>query len=163
MSCGEPRLVAMTAPAASEDRCPKCHHGKSAASPQACARCGLVFARWDPRTADVMAELDEQGERLWQDAVQSWQDAAAHDAFLKHCSVAGLLPAAGRRYRERLDAHPADAVADKMQKRVVGMAMALLGAPAQKPPAPFTRSTAFWLILLSALFIGIIGALMFRR
>ena len=148
-------------------RCPKCHHERTRAATsapsEACARCGLVFALWKPEAVSPAVVLDAEAERLWQAACDAWTAPASHDAFLKYCSTAGLLPAAGRRYREHLDAHPRDAVAERMQARVVSMAMALLGAPAQKPPAPFTRSTAFWLILLCSLFVGIIGALMFRR
>ena len=49
-----------------------------------------------------------------------------HDAFLKHCATAGRLAAAGRKYRERLDAYPEDPVAAQMQARIVGMATAAL-------------------------------------
>lgn len=148
---------------APDERCPKCSHRKASASQEACARCGLAFALWDPASTPRLVPLDDRAEALWKDAVSAWDNPTAHDAFLKHCSMAGLLPAAGRRYREKLDAHPHDLVAAQMQKRVLAMATALLGAPTQKPSAPFTRSAGFWLILLSALFLGIIGALMFKR
>lgn len=110
-----------------------------------------------------MAQLDPQAEALWRNVEQAWQSVEAHDAFLKHCSLAGLLPAAGRRYRQRLDQDPVDATAQQMQKRVLAMATALLGAPPARPPAPFTRSTGFWVVLLCALFVGVMAALMFGR
>ena len=143
--------------------CPKCGYKKSAATQTACPRCGLVFALWKPEQKPQVMPLDPTAEVLWSAAQQEWASTPAHDAFLKHCSVAGLLPAAGRRYRERLDQEPNDPVAVQMQKRVLAMATALLGAPAPKPPAPFTRSTAFWVVLLCSLFVGIVAAMMFRR
>ncbi len=145
------------------DRCPKCSHKKANAAQDACVRCGLVFALWNPDQAPMVVPLDPHAEALWLSVTQAWDSTAAHDAFLKHCSVAGLLPAAGRRYRERLDENPNDGVAQQMQKRVLAMATALLGVPATKPPAPFTRSIAFWLVLLCSLFVGIVAALMFRK
>ncbi|MDX2021438.1 MAG: hypothetical protein SF187_14445 [Deltaproteobacteria bacterium] len=146
-----------------DDRCPKCNHKKASPAAQACPRCGLVFALWKPEEAPQVVALDEAAEALWAKAVADWNNTDAHDAFLKHCSVLGMLSAAGRRYRERLDERPTDEVAQQMQKRVLAMATALLGAPPQKPPAPFTRSGGFWMVLLCALFVGIIAALTFRR
>lgn len=146
-----------------DERCPKCSHKKNAAGAEACPRCGLVFALWKPDEAPKVVSLDEAAEALWAKAVADWANPAAHDAFLKHCSVMGMLSAAGRRYRERLDERPTDDVAQQMQKRVLSMATALLGAPAQKPPAPFTRSAGFWMVLLCALFVGIIAALTFGK
>ena len=122
-----------------------------------------MFALWNPAAAPKPVALDEAAEALWAKATTTWQSPEAHDAFLKHCSVAGMLPAAGRRYRERLDERPTDEVAQQMQKRVLQMATALMGAPAQKQPDPFTRSGTFWMIVIAALSLGIIAALMFRK
>ena len=130
---------------------------------EACPRCGLVFSLWKPDAAPNVVALDDAAEGLWAKAVGDWNNTAVHDAFLKHCSVSGMLSAAGRRYRERLDERGNDEVAQQMQKRVLAMATALLGAPAQKPPAPFTRSAGFWMVLLCSLFVGIIAALIFRK
>ena len=146
-----------------DDRCPKCSHKKTSPAQPACARCGLMFALWNPAAAPKPVALDEAAEALWAKATTTWQSPEAHDAFLKHCSVAGMLPAAGRRYRERLDERPTDEVAQQMQKRVLQMATALMGAPAQKQPGPFTRSGTFWMIVIAALSLGIIAALMFRK
>ena len=144
-------------------RCPKCSHKKASAAQPACARCGLIFALWNPEAAPKPVALDEAAEALWVTATTSWQSSEAHDAFLKHCSVAGMLPAAGRRYRERLDEQPTDEIAQQMQRRLLQMATALMGAPAQKPPDPFTRSGSFWMIVIAALSLGIIAALVFRK
>jgi hypothetical protein len=145
-----------------DDRCPKCSHKKANPEQGACARCGLVFALWNPELATRVVALDERAESLWADVAANWSRVEAHDAFLKHCSVAQMLPAAGRRYRERLDERPGDEMALQMQKRVLAMATALMGTPAQKPPEPFTRSGAFWAVVVGALSLGIIAAMMFR-
>lgn len=144
-------------------RCPKCSQKKTASTQEACARCGLVFALWNPENAPKVVAFDERAEALWSTIVSNWNNAGAHDAFLKYCSVASMLPAAGRRYRERLDEQPGDEVALQMQKRVLAMATAAMGAPAQKTPDPITRSGVFWVVIVAALSLGIVAAMMFRR
>lgn len=146
-----------------DDRCPKCSQKKSASAQAACARCGLVFALWNPENAPMVVALDEGAESLWSAAITNWHNVEAHDAFLKYCSVANMLPAAGRRYRERLDERSDDEIALQMQKRVLAMATAAMGANAQKPPEPITRSGVFWVVIVAALSLGIIAAMMFRK
>jgi hypothetical protein len=146
-----------------DDRCPKCSQKKAAPTQEACVRCGLVFALWNPDNAPKVVALDEGAETLWSAVAKNWSDVEAHDAFLKYCSVASMLPAAGRRYRERLDEQPSDEIAQQMQKRILAMATAAMGSPAQKPPEPFTRSGAFWVVIVGALSLGIIAAMMFRK
>lgn len=146
-----------------EGCCPKCGHRKAAATAVACPRCGLMFALWNPEQTPRLTPLDPKAESLWRAAEAAWQSYDAHDAFLKYCSLGGLLPAAGRHYRVRLDQDPTDVMAQQMQKRVLTMATALLGSPQGRPAAPFTRSTAFWIVLACSLFAGIVAALMFGR
>jgi hypothetical protein len=142
--------------------CPKCAQPRRADA-DACARCGLVFARWRPEAAvGVVAPLDEAAEALWGAAVADWANPERHDAFLKHCSLVGQLGAAGRRYRERADASPDDALARKMQDRVLAMATASLVMPA-RPRAPVTRARWFWVVMVLGLAIGMFGAFVVRR
>jgi hypothetical protein len=122
-----------------------------------------VFANWTPTVADAQPRLDEHAEALWKAAVADWNNADRHDAFLKHCSLIGILGPAGRRYRERLEASPSDAIARDMQARILKMATALMGEPAPPPAAPFTRSPYFWMILVGAAVIGTLAAMIFKR
>jgi PilZ domain len=140
--------------------CPKCGfrttsgpqtaegEGPSGGRAGACRRCGLIFASWTAEQAARRPRLDERGEVLWAEAVASWQTPETHQVFLEHCSLVGLLPVAGRLYRLRLDEDPADAVAEKMQARLLAMATAAFVPAAPGSSAPITRSFWFWALLL---------------
>lgn len=151
----------MTAEASSSTPCPKCgFRGKPGS--EACARCGLVFALWTPEKAAEIVQLDEGAERLWVEVEGAWEDEARHDAFLKHCSLAGMLPAAGRRYRDRLDRDPRDPIASRMQERILAMATVTF---VQRPPrpVPVTRKNWFWAVLGVFAVLGMLIALTLGR
>jgi hypothetical protein len=132
-------------------------------SEPACPRCGLVFSRWTPGpdAPEAAPHLDEEAEALWAAAVASWTDVDRHEVFLKHCSRAGLLGPAGRRYRERVDQQPMDPIAAQMQSRVLAMATAGFIRPAAMP-TPVTRSTWFWAIMVVC-GVAAAGAALFLR
>jgi hypothetical protein len=134
--------------------CPKCGCRVPATDPldglpsQACKRCGLTFALWSPAQAREVIGLDEGGENLWSDVLADWSTVEKHDAFLKHCSLGGLLPLAGRRYRERLDDDPRDTMAARMQERVMAMATATFIRPAPVVAKAVTRTLWFWVVVM---------------
>jgi hypothetical protein len=143
--------------------CPKCgFRALGTPAPAACPRCGLTFALWTAEQEAGVVRLDAEAEALWSAASADWHDAARHDAFLKHCSLAGALAPAGRRYRERLDAQPSDAVAARMQERILTMATASLLHPAAAP-TPVTRQGWFWLVLVIFAVAGLGAALLLKR
>jgi len=117
----------------------------------------LVFAFWNPDTATHVVRLDEKAEALWTAARRSWKDEAKHDAFLKYCSLAGLLAPAGRCYRLRLDKTPEDEIALRMQERIVAMATLSFARPTA-PPKPVTRTQWFWMILVIGVIAGVIAS-----
>jgi len=137
--------------------CPKCGRARGAGH-DACPRCGLVYALW-PADAPPAIVLDERGADLWAAAERGWSDPARHDQFLHHCSTAGLLGGAGRMYRERLDRNPGDAIAVKMQKRVLNMASQLMGPHTSALP-PLTRSRWFGVVLALSVVGGVVAALL---
>lgn len=137
--------------------CPKCGRVRGAGA-SACDRCGLIFSRWNAASSTATVPIDAQGEALWRDVLDDWSNTARHDAFVKHCSAQGSLASAGRRYREALDARPDDAVARRMQERVVGMATVVLTARAPAP-APVTRRRWFWALTGLSFVLGMVGAL----
>ena len=98
-----------------------------------------MFANWTADKAAAVARLDASGEALWDLAQKNWNDEAAHDAFLKHCSLTGMLAVAGRCYRAHLDRAPGDATAARMQERVVAMATLTIGTPATRDPGGMRR------------------------
>ncbi|MBI2893028.1 MAG: hypothetical protein HYY06_05715 [Deltaproteobacteria bacterium] len=74
--------------------CPKCGHTQSAA--EACDRCGVVFARYDPARAE--APSDEAARALWDAAVAAWDDDAKHRGFVQYCTAMGLYSYAAQQY-----------------------------------------------------------------
>ncbi len=142
--------------------CPKCTRARIPDS-ESCPRCGLVFALWSPDSAGPELVLPAEGETFWAAVVKAWDDDGAHDAFVKYCSAAGQLVVAGRRYRERLDTRQDDAVAARMQQRVVGMATAALKVQATVVRPPVTRSRWFWVIIIVCVIGGALAGLVFSR
>jgi hypothetical protein len=152
--------------------CPKCGcravagrrvAGSSASDPPpppSCPRCGLTFALWTPEQASEALRLDQTGQALWGEVQAAWDSAEKHDAFLKHCSLAGLLAVAGRCYRQRLDETPGDAVATQMQERVMTMATATFIRPPPMAARAITRNVWFWAIVVLFAVGGVAGATM---
>jgi hypothetical protein len=140
--------------------CPKCGRARTDGT-DTCPRCGLVFARWTPELAEQVQPMDEKGARLWAELNQSWNDEALHDAFVKYCSSAGRLPAAGRLYRACLDRDPANALAAKMQTRIVGMATALM-TPSQPGGAAINKKNWFWWVIIAGALGGLLASLLVR-
>ena len=142
--------------------CPKCQRDR-AGDLTACPRCGLVFELWKEDAAAPLPSLDATAEALWQTARSDWTNTLAHEAFIKYCLQNDLLGPAGRLYRERLDENPKDAVAAAMQKQVLAKATMTLELHKSPMVTPVTRSKWFWLVVLSAMAMGILFGLFYRR
>jgi hypothetical protein len=142
--------------------CPKCGK-KRTAEAESCARCGLVFALWQPETGAAPVSLDGNGEALWRAIQDNWSDSSRHEEFLKHCLQTGTLAAAGRLYREHLDENPKDAIAAQMQGQVLAKAALGLAINKTQVHQPVTRSGWFWVVVLTAMAIGIAAGLFFRK
>ena len=143
--------------------CPKCGRSRADGAP-ACARCGLVFERWTQShdSARPARALDEKAEEMFRQLEAHWSDEAAHEAFLKHCATAGCLGPAGQKYRQRLDRHPRDPVATKMQERIVSMAAAVL-VPLKSAPVPANKGRWFWYVVAVAAVVGALAGLFFGK
>ena len=113
-------------------------------------------------TAPPAVNLDAKGEELWQKIQGNWSDSALHEDFLKHCLQSGTLAAAGRLYRQRLDDDPKDALAAHMQGQVLAKAALGLSINKSQPREPVTRNRWFWVIVLTAMALGIAGGLLWR-
>jgi hypothetical protein len=144
-----------------EAACPKCSRRREEETTNACSRCGLVFAFWNPDKAAQVIKLDEKAEAMWTAVRRSWRDESKHDAFLKYCSMAGQLAAAGRCYRLRLDKTPDDEMATKMQERIVAMATLTMARPTI-PAKPVTRTQWFWMILVIGVIAGVIASFVIK-
>lgn len=142
--------------------CPKCTRARIPDA-ESCPRCGLVFALWSSDSAGPELVLPPEGETLWAAVLKDWDDDRGHDAFVKYCSAAGLLVVAGRRYRERLDTRPGDAMAARVQQRVVNMATAALQVRTTVVRQPVTRSRGFWIAIIICVIGGAVAGLVSTR
>jgi len=106
--------------------------------------------------------LDPTATSLFAACEAAWDDEQRHDKFVKYCSASGLLASAARQYRVRLEHHPDDPVATKMQHRIVTMASFLLTTH-QPPPQPLTRSRWFLVLVGVAAIAGLLAALLYGR
>lgn len=142
--------------------CPKYGMRRSPVA-TSCPRCGLVFALWKEESSNPLVPLDSRGNQLWQEVQDRWNASALHEEFLTHCLQTGTLAAAGRRYRERLDENPKDAVAAQMQAQILAKATLTLSISKSQPREAVTRSRWFWAVILTAMALGIAGGLFWRR
>lgn len=95
-----PRLSTPLVPVAEAMTCPKC--GEVQRKSDACRRCGLIIARWNPDSAASDPELGDAREAaaLWKLVDENWSDLARHEAFIEHCRRSGVLAFAAARYRQ---------------------------------------------------------------
>lgn len=140
--------------------CPKCQRERIPGE-DSCARCGLLVARWEGFAAEDPTH--PMLEEPWQKLEASWNDDAAHSAFLELASTVDALDVAAAKYRRRKQAAPEDARAERGLARAVSMAQTLYVARAQaeRPPrAPVILKivgTMFaGLILLAAIYVVIV-------
>lgn len=140
--------------------CPKCQRERVPGE-DACARCGLLVARWEGFA--VADPAHPALEEPWAKLEQAWGDDAAHSAFLELAATVDGLDVAAAKYRRRKLADPTDARAERGLARAVTMAQTLYVARAQaeRPPrAPVILKivgTMFaGLILLAAVYVVIV-------
>jgi hypothetical protein len=147
-ACAERYVVAATrsstpaTPATTTPTCPKCGEARRG---EACVRCGLVFANWDPEKVGGVAG-NAEAQALWDRCVEAWADDARHEAFIEHCRRAGILAFAAARYRQR--------GAEDRLKQIRTLAEHSLAVPARVPPAP--RRTSLWaaIVLVALMLVG---------
>ena len=125
--------------------CPKCG---APGTGNACAKCGVVFAKYSPPP-----QSDDAPERLralWDHVTKNWESDAAHGTFVEQCLAANQAGYAAKCYRTKTPDPIAEERLAQIQDRL--LQILLLGAdrPADRPP-PFRYAFAFALLLLGAL------------
>ncbi|HEX5100702.1 MAG TPA: hypothetical protein VFV94_14430 [Polyangiaceae bacterium] len=100
---------------------------------------------------------DSALETLWKNALDHWDDDAAHRAFLDHCQKQGQLVEAAVRYRGMKGDHARGPVAEKKLAAITALALARL----ETARSPDRRRQGRWVgLVLVALFVaGTIGLL----
>lgn len=146
--------------------CPKCQRERLPGQ-DACARCGLLVARWEGFAAvePSLPALDQP----WAELQTSWEDATAHLRFLDLAATLDGLDVAAARYRRISLARPDDerALTGLRQAAERAQTLYVMRAQMERPPrAPAIlklMGTMFaGLILLAALW-AIAAALQYRH
>ncbi len=71
---------------------------------------------------DVDASLEIK--TLWNDVKENYEDENMHSKFIQLCLKQDLLTYASGKYRKILESNPSDNIAEKMKKRIIGLALA---------------------------------------
>lgn len=148
--------ISLQAPAPQDlTTCPKCEDRQKPS--HACRKCGLVFAKWNPETAQSGDIGDVTKARaLWEHCLDDWANPAHHDAFIDLCRRSGVLAFAARRYRQSLPLEGAD---DRLRQIRVLAEHALATTPRPQKP---TRRSALW-IMMAILMLLPLGGFAFLR
>ncbi len=133
-----------------EITCPKCGHSQS--DPVACHRCGLTFAKYDPRAlppdpAAVVA--------AWAEVQQNPLSDDAHESFLQACLAADRLDFGARQYRLMTRNQAVREKAEKMLAHLYHVGQARLGVHAdlsvsQNRPNSRAKATRWILVLVAS-------------
>lgn len=85
-----------------EERCPKCGARRTL---DACAKCGLVYAKFSG--INELAEAPPELKQLWRQVEERWDDRAMHALFVQQAVALRRVDYAAAQYRGKSD----DAVA----------------------------------------------------
>jgi hypothetical protein len=134
--------------------CPKCQRERRAGE-DACARCGLLVARW----SGFQAELPtlEPVDRAWAELLGAWSEPEAHRRFVERAAQCDGLDVAAALYRHHLRSHPGDAFAEEGLKRTVTVAQSAYSeraAEARLASGPPGFSLGLRLAMLLILILG---------
>jgi hypothetical protein len=85
-------------------------------------------------------------EALWKNALDNWDNDAAHHAFLQHCERHQVLDEAAVRYRGMKGDHERGAGAEKRLRAVLMLAMSKLELHRAEPKAASSLATKLVLV-----------------
>jgi len=94
-----------------------------------------------------MKSSDPALEALWKNVLSSWDDDAAHHAFLDHCQRHEVLVEAAMRYRGMKGDHERGPGAEKRLTAVLMLAMSKLEVSRADPKPAVSGATKLVLIL----------------
>jgi hypothetical protein len=146
-----PQTPGVEAAADGQITCPKCQHQQT--DPEACHRCGLVFAYVAEGRArfetDLLANVTDADalRAQWAQLSTQLDDEAGHQAFIERCALEGALEYAGDCYR-RLEADPR---AEPYRKTVVRMALARVPLDARSIVERDSRTRKLLVLTIAAL------------
>ena len=100
---------------------------------------------------------DSALETLWKNALDHWDNDAAHRAFLEYCQKHDQLAEAAVRYRGMRADHERGPVAEKKLTAITALAFARLES--SRTPDRRKRGRAFGVVLVAVFLAGTIGLL----
>ena len=95
-----------------------------------------------------MKPADAALEALWKNALDSWDNEAAHRAFLDYCQSHDALDEAAMRYRGMMGDRDRGPVAEKRLTAVLMLAMSKLEVSRAEPKAASSALTKVMLIVV---------------
>lgn len=149
-----PAPVPVAVPDPDSMTCPKCAHAQKQAD--ACRRCGLVIANWNPSAAPAAPADAAETAALWAACEEGWSDDARHDAFIEACRKLGVLAHAAARYRQAADRPGA---ADKLARiRTLAEQSLAVAVRTEKKTTSRSKLPLYVLLLAIILIMGVVGA-----
>ena len=100
---------------------------------------------------------DSALETLWKNALDHWDNDAAHRAFLDYCQKHDQLAEAAVRYRGMRGDHERGPVAEKKLTAITALAFARLES--SRTPDRRKQGRAFGIVLVAVFLAGTIGLL----
>jgi hypothetical protein len=101
--------------------------------------------------------IDSALETLWKNALDHWDDEAAHRAFLEHCRHHDRLVEAAVRYRGMMGDHARGDLAEK--KLAVITALALTRLESARTPDRRKQSRVLGYVLIAFFIVASLGLL----
>jgi hypothetical protein len=160
------KTAARRAPAPDEQAmtCPKCGDAQPAAP--ACRSCGLLATRMAEFERDRDVQVPADVTAAWTELDATWNDAEAHDRFIKIVAAAMAYPWAAKRYRDALRLRPDDRLAAEQLARLAKMAEATLFATATRKatdkPKPYRGALVLLAAMTLLIFVGLAYAVLSR-
>jgi hypothetical protein len=100
---------------------------------------------------------DSALETLWKNALDRWEDEAAHRAFLEYCRQRNQLVEAAVRYRGMKGDHARGPLAERKLTAITALALARLEG--SRTPDPRRRSRVFGYLLVAFFIAATVGLL----
>lgn len=138
-----------------ETVCPKCG---AESRGESCARCGLVFAKYDPDLLD--AAVPEDLKAMWRQVTATWDDTELHHRFIEEAMSRSHGDYAARCYRlsgeDPAARRGAEEVGEKMASMASGLVAALTAGRDERPhrdrnPLVLAVAVLFFLLVLGAM------------
>jgi hypothetical protein len=100
---------------------------------------------------------DSALETLWKNALERWEDEAAHRAFLEYCRQKNQLVEAAVRYRGMKGDHARGPLADRKLTAITAMALARLESA--RTPDPRRQNRVLGYVVVAFFIAATVGLL----